>query len=263
MAEESEFLLSNLNNSILTLTINRPSKKNAINEYLYNEIANRLNIAANDQQVRVVILTGCGDYYSSGNDLSSFLKADFTKTDLNSVTLIAKQRTQSFVQAFIRFPKPLIAAVNGPAIGIAVTTLALCDFVYASDKATFLTPFSSLGQVPEGCSSFTFPLLMGLGRANEVLLAGRKLNAQEALESKLVTRIFPHEQLNHNVQQLANDLVNLPPNTLIRAKSLIRSNSLRLLTGVNENELEILRDAISSPECMEAVMAFFSRKSKL
>ncbi len=115
-----------------------------------------------------------------------------------------------FVSAFIDFPKPLLAAVNGPAVGIPVTSLGLCDVVFASDRATFHTPFASLGQSPEGCSSYIFPKIMGQAKANEVLLFGRKLTAQEAFDRGLVTEIFPDSSFQEDLQKKLDQYSQLP-----------------------------------------------------
>merc|ERR1712054_237347 len=124
---------------------------------MYREIMEALSFASEDPSVAVTLVTGAGNYYSSGNDLSNFSRLQNpTRTAAEAKDLLVE-----FVGSFIDHPKPLVAGVNGPAIGIAVTTLALCDAVYASSSATFHTPFRQLGQAPEGCSSYTFPYLMG------------------------------------------------------------------------------------------------------
>lgn len=115
-----------------------------------------------------------------------------------------------------------MCAVNGPAIGIAVTLLGLADQVYVSDKATFHTPFTSLGQTPEGCSSYTFPKIMGPAKANELLLAGRKLNATEAYERGLVTDIFPHSDFHTRVEEKTKFLASLPQQAMMYTKALYR-----------------------------------------
>jgi len=109
------------------------------------------------------------------------------------------------VRTFIRFPKILIGCVNGPAIGIAATTLQLCDYVFAGQKASFSTPFVALGQTPEGCSSYTFPAKMGVLKANEALLMGKKFSAEEALRHNLVNDIFPDDQLVPRVLEFSKN----------------------------------------------------------
>lgn len=148
-----------------------------------------LDWCAASDEVHVAVLTGCPDsrpieFYSSGNDLSNFTGGlsgpNGESMDLESMTREAGELCRRFVESFIRFPKPLIGAVNGPAVGIAVTTLQLCDFIYTNEKATFITPFTALGQNPEGCSSILFPQRMGM-KANSMLLLGETLTAQESV----------------------------------------------------------------------------------
>ncbi|VEL26599.1 unnamed protein product [Protopolystoma xenopodis] len=124
---------------------------------MYDAWITALHDASNDRTVKIVAVTGAGDYFSSGNDLSNFT---MTKSPLEMAEE-AKSLLLRFVAAFIDFPKPLVALVNGPAVGISVTTLGLYDYIFAADNATFHTPFTSLGQTPEGCSSYTFPKVMG------------------------------------------------------------------------------------------------------
>ena len=131
------------NHKLATIILNKPKKKNAFSKVMYNELDRTLRKLSTEDKVRVILLTGSGDYYSSGNDLSNF-------SEIMHPLTIAKQSREicySFVDSFICCTKPIIVAVNGPAYGIAVTTLGLCDKVFASDTATFKTPFAELGQV--------------------------------------------------------------------------------------------------------------------
>ncbi|CAH8497607.1 unnamed protein product [Dicrocoelium dendriticum] len=151
---------------VLKLYLNRPSKKNAITPEMYVEWTKTLNEAATNPGVKLVSVTGKGDYFSSGNDLNTFVKSIANGGSLTEMAKDARALLHRFVSAFIDFPKPLIGLINGPAVGIAVTTLGLYDYILASDTATFHTPFVALGQSPEGCSSYTFPRLMGTMKVN-------------------------------------------------------------------------------------------------
>ena len=136
------------------MTLNRPKCLNAINLDMMHLLPNVFKDSVDDPNTKVTVITGEGSYYSSGNDLNNFSTIGFTVEEAGSLL-------SRFVQAFLDFPKPLVAAVNGPAIGIACTTLALCDAVYCTEEATFDTPFMKIGQSPEGCSSYLFPKIMG------------------------------------------------------------------------------------------------------
>eukprot|EP01117_Protostelium_nocturnum_P015217 TRINITY_DN5874_c0_g1_i1.p1 TRINITY_DN5874_c0_g1~~TRINITY_DN5874_c0_g1_i1.p1 ORF type:complete len:286 (-),score=94.82 TRINITY_DN5874_c0_g1_i1:72-875(-) len=247
-------------NEILIVKMNRPNRKNAINSEMYDEIAGILEVSSKDSALKVLVLTGNGDYFSSGNDLSVFMSG---VEDVDAAMKEAAKRLTRFVEAFIHFPKTLIAAVNGPAIGIACTILGHCDFVYASERATFNTPFSALAQSPEGCSSYLFPRIMGHTRANEILVLGKKFDAKEALEARLVGRVFPHDQLMKVALESARTIASFQPETLADGKALIRSEEMRKkLSEVNRKEVEVLTRRWVSHELMEAIAKFYSGKTK-
>eukprot|EP01130_Rhizamoeba_saxonica_P013900 TRINITY_DN5987_c0_g1_i2.p1 TRINITY_DN5987_c0_g1~~TRINITY_DN5987_c0_g1_i2.p1 ORF type:complete len:188 (+),score=32.42 TRINITY_DN5987_c0_g1_i2:45-608(+) len=169
--------------------LNRPRKYNAYDMDMYTEIRDVLHSANDEPSVKALILTGKGKYFSSGNDLSNFLQVDVSnKQQMLEFAQQSGDMLYEFVDAFIRFKKILIGAVNGPAVGIGVSSLALFDLVYSVSDATFLTPFMALGQSPEACSSLRFYELMG-PRATEMLVLGKKFSAQDALESNLVHKV--------------------------------------------------------------------------
>lgn len=254
-----ETLLVTKQDKITTICFNRPDKKNAITTQMYSEIMQALEEAAQDDSV-ITVMTGSGDYYSSGNDLSNF-----TKIPPEGVKKAAEESGEllkNFVSHFIDHSKPLIAVVNGPAIGINVTLLGLFDAVYASDKATFHTPFSHLGQSPEGCSTYLFPQIMGPAKANEVLLFNRKLTAAEACNLGLVTEVFPDSSFQKEVWVRLRSFAKLPKNSLMYSKQLIRGVQKEKLHAVNIQECERLKERWLSEDCMNAIMNFF-QKSKL
>ncbi|KRX95249.1 Enoyl-CoA delta isomerase 2, mitochondrial, partial [Trichinella pseudospiralis] len=173
----------------------------------------------------------------------------------------AKLLLRDFVGAFIDHPKVLVAAVNGPAVGISVTILGLFDLVFASDNATFHTPFTSLGQSPEGCSSFTFPLLMGNTKAFEMLLFNRKITAQEAKRRNIVTEVFQQDTFSEQVNKRIEQLSALPPQGLLISKKVLRQWTRAELHDANAVECEVLVGRWQSDECTESVMNFFKKRS--
>ncbi|XP_077364479.1 enoyl-CoA delta isomerase 2-like isoform X1 [Festucalex cinctus] len=255
-----ESLLVSTQDGITTITFNRPAKKNAITTQMYEEIIEALQQAAQDHSV-ITVFTGAGDFYCSGNDLSNF-----TKIPEGGVEQMAKaggELLRKYVKAFIDFPKPLVAVVNGPAVGISVTVMGMFDLIYATESATFHTPFSQLGQSPEGCSSFTFPRIMGSGKANEMLLFNKKLTAFQACQLGLVTEVFPDSSFHMEVWNRLKNYAKLPPNSLALSKQLIRSVEKERLHAVNDAEVERLIERWMSDECFNAVMSFFQAKAKL
>ncbi|XP_075437367.1 enoyl-CoA delta isomerase 2-like isoform X1 [Ascaphus truei] len=281
--QKYETLQITCQDNITKIIMNRPEKKNAVSTKMYNEIIEALEDAGRDDSV-LTVLTGSGDYFSSGNDLGNAIAHSLNSQEeriRDSIIMIRK-----FVGKFIDFPKPLIAMVNGPAIGIAVTILGLFDLVYATDGATFNTPFSQLGQCPEGCSSYTFPKIMGLGKATEVLLFNKKLTAREACDLGLVTEVFPDSTFQQEVGAKLKAYASLPKNgnrdplysggrtsiflkdpsipmSLTFSKQLIRGVEKEKLHTVCDQECELLTERASSDESINAILSFFKKKAKL
>ncbi|XP_075172600.1 enoyl-CoA delta isomerase 2-like [Anomaloglossus baeobatrachus] len=245
---------------ITKIVLKRPEKKNAFSVEMYKEVGSALDEAAQDDSVLTVI-TGHGDYFSSGNDLSNALRP--IKESVEETTMELTGVVKILVCKVIDFPKPLVAMVNGPAIGIATTILGLFDLVYASEKATFNTPFSKLGQHPEGCSSYTFPKIMGLGKATEVLLFNKTLTAQEACSVGLVTEVFPDATFQQEVWSRLRNYATLPKTCLALSKELIRNVEKEKLHYVCEKEFELLAKRVNSEDAINAIKEFFQRKSKL
>ncbi|XP_066481575.1 enoyl-CoA delta isomerase 2-like isoform X1 [Tiliqua scincoides] len=246
-------LLVTREDNITKITLNRPAKKNAINVTMYREIMQALEEAAKDDSVLTVI-TGSGDYYCSGNDLNNFEENLEEQLCTNF---------RNFVNHFVDFPKPLVAVVNGPAVGVSVTLLGLFDIVYATERAVFLTPFSLLGQTPEGCATYTFPKIMGPSKANEMLLFNKQLTADEACAQGLVTEVFADSTFQGEVWTRLKEYAKLPRNSLARSKQLIRSVEKDILHAVNSRECHQLLESYISNECKNAIASFFKKKSKL
>lgn len=253
-------LLVTTQDGITTIQLNRPTKKNAITVEMYNELIKALDQAGKDGSVLTVI-TGSGDYYCSGNDLSNF--TNIPAEGVDKMAKDAGELLRSYVKAYIDFPKPLVAVINGPAVGISVTLLGLFDIVYATERATFHTPFSQLGQSPEGCSSYTFPKIMGSAKASEMLLFNKKLTASQACVQGLVTEVFPDSSFQSEVWTRLKAYAKLPPNSLALSKQLIRQMEKDTLLAVNDHEVERLVERWVSDECMQAIMSFFQAKAKL
>src|SRR6266850_7192769 len=187
--------------NILDVQLNRPSKKNAMTSSMYIDMADLLDGAAKDDQTRVVLWHGAGDSFSAGNDLQDFME--------NPPGPGASPQSR-LIDALIRFEKPLVAAVQGVAIGGGTTMLAHCDFVYAGENAKFQLPFVDLALVPEFGSSFTVPARAGYLRAAELILTGQSFDAREAAELGVVTRVVPDQKLLATATQAAQRLAEKP-----------------------------------------------------
>ena len=235
---------------VRVLTLNRPTKRNSFSIGLSTDFGNALGEAALDANVRVVVVTGAGDAFSSGADMNIF--AGNESGDVSSVG--------NLHVPILKFPKPLIAAVNGPAVGMGVTLLPYFDMVYAAHEATFTTPFVKLGLVLEYGSSFMLPRLIGRQRANEMILRGKAIDAATAESWGLVNRTFPRSDLIEEVLRIANDVAANGPNAVQKSKVLIRQGEERTLEEATNAELEILSTCYGSEENMAAAMAFLQKK---
>jgi peroxisomal 3,2-trans-enoyl-CoA isomerase len=250
---------TSISKGVMEIRLSRPDKRNAITWAMYDEIGAALAAAAADPAVRVALVTGDGEFYSAGNDLTNFT-AKMPPGGPREMASFAGALLRRFVHAWIDFPKLLVVAVNGPAVGIPVSTLPLADVAYASHRATFHTPFTALGQCPEACSSLTFPALMGPAAASEVLLMGRKLTAAEAAARGLVAEVFEHGSFAAEVRARAEAAAALPPQSLSLSKQLVRGHSREALKTACDKELALIQERWISDECVSAVMAFVSRK---
>ncbi|XP_067932105.1 enoyl-CoA delta isomerase 2-like [Watersipora subatra] len=255
---EYKTLIVTKEEGLCKIQLNRPAKKNAITVEMYNEWAAALIEADKDPKVVVTAVTGSGDYYCSGNDLNNFMGID--PKDMAKMADQSAILLQNFIEAFINFSKPLICVVNGPAVGVAVTTMGLFDLVYSTDRATFNTPFSSLGQSPEGCSSYTFPKILGPMKASEMLLFNKKISAQEACTLGLVTEVFPDQSFEEEVWKRVKAYSALPKGSLRYSKMLIRETEKDTLLAVNKAECNRLVERWQSDECVKAIMSFFAPK---
>ncbi|POM65497.1 Enoyl-CoA hydratase/isomerase family [Phytophthora palmivora] len=257
----SEDLLVEISETgLLTIQFNRPKKFNAIDIAMYEGLTKALERSKTQDKVKAVLLKSSGDYFSSGNDLSMFT----SNPDGLSLEAMAEKGAvllEDVVNTFITYPKPIVAAVQGPAVGIATTILSLCDLVYVKETAIFHTPFTSLGQSPEACSSLLFPRIMGPARANAMLLLGEKMSAKDAVDTGLATAMFGAAEFETQLQSKVDLLLSRYPQSTQRSKALIRSPSIvKELQEVNHLECQTLKELWLGPECMDAILKFQSRK---
>ncbi|CAK5031674.1 unnamed protein product [Meloidogyne enterolobii] len=260
-ASNVEDILIKKQGKIFRIEFNRPNKYNAITWEMYEALIDAFSNSNKCNETSITVLTGIGNYYCAGNDLSNFTRNVKTPNDFMKMADKGEDVLERFVRAHIEHEKPLISLVNGPAIGISVTLMALFDLVIASDKASFHSPFSSLGQSPEGCSSYTFPMIMGATKACEMLLFDKKLTAAEAYERNLVTSIIPHNSFFEETERLVSRLSELPPESLKVNKQLLRNVHKDALLRVCKHECAVLKQRWLSVECQQALQKFASRKT--
>jgi enoyl-CoA hydratase/carnithine racemase len=244
-------VISDRSGSILRVQLNRPAKKNAMTSSMYATLADLLNDAAKDEQVRVVLWYGAGDSFSAGNDVEDFLKNPPGPGESPQARLM---------NALINFDKPLVAAVQGAAIGGGTTMLTHCDFVYAAENAKFQMPFINLGLVPEFGSSYSLPVRIGHLRAAELILLGLPFDARRAAELGLVTRVVPAETLMATATETANKLAQKPIGALRASKRLLKLSSREQLEQAMKLEGEEFAVRVRSAEAREAFSAFIEKR---
>ncbi len=238
-------------NGVCTITFNRVAKKNSITGAMYLALADVLQQAAGSSDVRVVLIQGDATVFTAGNDLGDFLNGP--KPDENAPPFL-------FLQALAAFPKPIVASVCGPAVGIGTTLLLHCDLVYAGDNAMFVLPFVNLGFCPEGASSLLLPQLMGHQRASEALLLGEPFMAEAALEVGLINRVVPPTECNTIAQAQAAKLASKPLASLLASKKLLKSAQLPAVQQRIGEEGKIFADLLQQPAAKEAMSAFMEKR---
>jgi len=236
--------------AVLTVSLDRPEKMNALTKDMYADLARALNDAAGDFSVRAVILTSEGAHFTAGNDIKDFLELPPTSED-STVKL--------FLDSILEFPKPLLAAVKGNAIGVGTTMLLHCDVVVADPNASFSMPFVSLGLVPEAGSSLLFPALVGYQRASKIFLTGESFSAQAAQEMGLVAEISADTYVT--ALKIAQLIAAQPPTAVINTKALIKASKHDAVAAVMKAEFELFAMALTSDEAMEAFMNFMAKKA--
>ncbi len=239
---------------IRRVTFDRPAKKNAITLAMYAALVEAFTEAAARDTTSVVVLDSAGDAFTAGNDIGDFLRASAGQGSGEAGGGV------KFLQQLATFPKPLVAAVNGLAIGIGSTLLLHCDVVIASSAATFQFPFTKLAIVPEAGSSLLLPLRVGLQRASEWLLLGERIDAQTALSAGMINAVVAPAELASAATARAEAFTKLPLGSLCETKRLIREPFRVALADIMNKELEAFGRRLVSPEAAAAFQAFMTRK---
>jgi len=234
---------------IQTIRLDRPDKKNALTLAMYRGMAEAIERSGKDPDTRVVLILGAPGIFTAGNDIQDFAAA----TDEFGEVII------DFLRALATAPKPLVAGVEGLAIGIGTTLLLHCDLVFAGASATFRTPFVDLGLVPEAASTLLAPRIMGGLRAFELLCAGAPFSAERAREAGLVNAVVPDEQLADTARGAALALAAKPQDALLAARRLLRGPTDEILRRMDEEAAEF-KARMRSPEARAAFDAFLGKR---
>jgi enoyl-CoA hydratase/carnithine racemase len=234
---------------VAIVAMTRPEKKNALTGEMYDAMSAALSLSIDDAAIGAVLLTGSGGVFTAGNDINDFLSH---RGDMGSSPALR------FIKALAGFEKPLVAAVDGLAIGIGTTMLLHCDLVYASPEATLKVPFVDLGLTPEGGSSLLLPRRCGMARASELLLLGETIPAEHAERFGLVNAVVPAADLRTHALEKAKAFARKPPQALAAARKLLRGDVNELLAHMDKEGREFAA-RLGMPEARAAFLAFMQR----
>lgn len=244
-------ILATSEGSVLTLTLNRPAKMNALTRGMYSSLAEHLRRAVGDFGIRCVLLRAEGANFTAGNDINDFIESSGKVLESEGFDFLTELRD---------FPKPIAAVVQGQAIGIGTTMLLHFDVVVADPTATFSMPFVSLGLVPEAGSSYLFPQLVGYQRASHIFLTGESFGATEAMQMGLVTVVA--DDAAERGQSIAKKISEQPPTAVLHTKALLKSRTYDAIKAVMNAEAELFSMALQSDEAREALMNFATKRDK-
>lgn len=237
---------------IRTVRMNRPEKKNALTMAMYDAMAEAIESAAQNPALRCLLIAGAPTAFCAGNDIGDFIKMATGEGALGAPIL-------RFLYALARCETPLVAVVQGNAVGVGTTMLLHCDHVVAADNARFATPFVGLGLVPEAASSLIAPRLMGQRRAFSLLVMGRPLSADEAKAAGLVNTVVAPDAVEAEAMKVAREIAALPPQGVLASRRLMRGNPEEIVARIDA-EAELFKTRLQSAEARAAFEAFLARK---
>jgi enoyl-CoA hydratase/carnithine racemase len=238
------------------ITMRRPEKKNTLTQEMYLAMSDAIESTQSNPAIRCLILTGRSGVFTAGNDIGDFLKAATEDYE------VARPRNSViFLQSLINNKKPIIAAVDGIAIGIGMTMVVHCDHVIATTTTTFSSPFIQYGLVPDGATSLLVPQMVGHQRAFSMLVMGREMSAEEAKEAGLVNQIVPPGHAVVEAQKVAREICALPAEAVAISRKLLKLPTEELVRRVGLED-HLFKERMRSPEALAAFQAFFARKRK-
>src|SRR4030043_1876111 len=241
---------------IATIYLNRPKALNALNEPMKVELIHALKETAEDDSIRAMILTGRGRGFCAGADLNRFIEAQEHGKDQKEKLRFG---SLDLPRAFIQYPKPIIAAINGPSYGFGFTVTLTCDIRLASERAKFSCAFVRIGVTPEFCSTYFLPRLIGYSKAAELIFTARPFDAHEALEIGAVNHVFPHHRLIPEAKKMAKQIASMPPPAVQKSKEILRHGMQSTLDQVIQYERAAFIDCMNTDEHQLALNKLLAR----
>jgi enoyl-CoA hydratase/carnithine racemase len=245
----NRLILTTQQNGVLTVQLNRPTKKNALTNAMYLELIKQFNFASSQNDIHCLLIYGDQHCFTAGNDLQDFLQ--LAKDELAAL---------AFIEVLANFKKPLIAAVAGAAVGIGTTLLLHCDMVLAADNSKFQLPFTQLGLCPEAGSSLLLTAKVGANKAFELLVLGKPFNAEQALTYGIINQICSTEQLYSTALDLAQAIAALPSDAVLTSRQLIRHANTSMLSKTMKLEADQFLRLVQTEQCKSILAKFFTDK---
>lgn len=252
ITSSSPLIQVTLEERVLRVCLNRPERKNALSLAMYSALADVICDANNEALVRVIVLTGTDDFFTSGNDLLDFM---------NEPDIHEQHPVVRFMRALQGSAKPVVAIVRGHAIGIGTTLLLHCDLVYAAEDARLQLPFVNLGLCPEYASSYLVPRLVGHARAAELFLLGEPFSGTQAAQMGMVTAAVPSATLAAYANDKITRLAQQPPAAIKRTKALLKHNQGAAIEASIQAEFKGFTEGLAADECKESITAFFEKRA--
>lgn len=257
---EFETILYEKKGNVAIITLNRPEKLNALNSKMNRDLKYAFREAKEDSSVRAIVLTGAGRGFCSGADISDFAGGvtleDFKKMTEQGIM----PETIITPYDLIDVPKPIVAAVNGVAVGFGTNILLNCDIIIASEAASFGEFFVRMGLIPDMNGCLLLPMLLGIHKAKELIFTGERINAQEALRIGLVNKVVPPEQLMSTAMELANKLAEAPPLAIAMSKKLIHEGFRKIFDEMMAKEVQFQAQLYASEDHREAAVSFLEKR---
>lgn len=248
MSAQEEILVA-VEQGIMTISLNRPEKKNALTDAMYGKINEALTEAAHNDEIQVVLFHGNSDCFTAGNDIGDFLKASSNLTETNVVKML---------MILADFAKPVVAAVHGNAVGVGTTILLHCDIVVAAKNSIFAMPFVPLGLCPEAASSLLLPQLAGYHQAAELLLLGEAFDSDKAMSIGLINRLVDEKEVKLQGMAICQKLAGLPSESVLVTKKLMKSSSDNIKERMGQ-EFQTFGELLQGPAAKKAFQAFLSK----